>query len=129
MGFPGNRHQPVGAELVIHVCDLGVFVYQPAEQIPTSEMKVAMAMSQVTAANELFGPHRTLEQLLAAGQQDLADQRGYGSIRAERCSGAEVSWQRPVRSGDQSVNYRCRLPEFETGVAKDSSRGAGPHYD
>jgi hypothetical protein len=50
--------QPVGAELVIHVCDLGVFVYQPAEQIPTSEMKVAMAMSQVTAADELFGTHR-----------------------------------------------------------------------
>ena len=38
-------------------CDLGVFVYQPAEQIATSEMKVGMAMSQVTAVDELFGTY------------------------------------------------------------------------
>ena len=40
------------------ICDLGVFVYQHAEQIATSEMKVGMAMSQVTAVDELFGTHR-----------------------------------------------------------------------
>lgn len=39
------------------LCDLGVFVYQPADQIATSEMKVGMAMSQVTAMDELFGTH------------------------------------------------------------------------
>jgi hypothetical protein len=33
-------------------------VYQPAEQIATSEMKVGMAMPQVTAVDELFGTHR-----------------------------------------------------------------------
>jgi hypothetical protein len=37
------------------LCDLGVFVYQPAEQIATSEMKVGLAMSQVTTVDELFG--------------------------------------------------------------------------
>jgi len=42
------------------LCDLGVFVYQPAEQIATSKMKVGMTMSQVTAVDELFGTHRLL---------------------------------------------------------------------
>jgi len=42
------------------LCDLGVFVYQPAEQIATSEMKVGMAMSQVTAVDDQFGTHTVL---------------------------------------------------------------------
>jgi hypothetical protein len=40
------------------LCDLGVFVYQPAEQIAASEMRLGMAMPQVTAGDELFGTHR-----------------------------------------------------------------------
>ena len=40
------------------LCDLGVFVYQPAEQIAASEMRLGMAMPQVTAVDELFGTHR-----------------------------------------------------------------------
>ena len=32
-------------------------MYQPAEQIATSEMMVGMAMSQVTAVDELFGTY------------------------------------------------------------------------
>ena len=39
------------------LCDLGVFVYQPAEQIAASEMRLGMAMPQVTAVDELFGTH------------------------------------------------------------------------
>ena len=46
------------------LCDLGVFVYQSVEQIATSEMKVGMAVSQVTAVDELFGSHTVVGRIL-----------------------------------------------------------------
>ena len=84
------------------LCDLGVFVYQPGEQIAKSEMTVGWRGRRSPLWDELFGTHRHL---------DGSVQGRYSHITAEmRCrllDGLTDLWNTAL---DQRMNYRVGSP-------------------
>ena len=112
------------------LCDLGVFVYQPAEQIATSKMKVGMTMSQVTAVDELFGTHRLRAKLGPEHEQLIATVRNVGYKFVRPLSPRQrTEQQHPANADTEAVEPTTDPYQQVTGSATLPERVAYPTRD